>query len=268
MQDMVQLIHQLSYRHSTPKVFADFVEMSAIALSNATHKTQYEPREKRYLEIVKHYNPEELKEFPNLLNTLVNHMEETPQDVLGEVFHALELHNERKGQFFTPFPICRMMAKMIVGDSPQEISNQHGFITISEPACGTGAMIIAAAQELKDNGINYQQAVHVTAVDLDLTCVHAAYVQFSLLHIPAVVVHGNSLSLEEFSHWYTPAHVLGLWDHKLKRKATSDSALKLNQMVSNASTDEVSKENSTVSNANSPSDTKETPAFGLQLHLF
>lgn len=266
MQDMVQLIHQLSYRHSTNKIFADFVEMSAIALSNATDKTQFEPREKRYMEIVKHYTPEELKEFPTLLGMLVNHLEKVPQDVLGEVFHTLELHNERKGQFFTPFPICRMMAKMIIGSSPQEISNQHGFITISEPACGTGAMIIAAVQELKDNGINYQQAVHVTAVDLDLTCVHAAYVQFSLLHIPAVVVHGNTLSLEEFSHWYTPAHVLGLWDHKLKRKA--NSTLKLNQMVSNASPDEVSKENSTVSNANSPSDTKETPIFGAQLRLF
>lgn len=265
MQDMVKLIHQLSYRHSTNKVFADFVEMSAIALSNATDQTQYEPREKRYLEIIKHYKPEELNEFPKLLGMLVNHLEEAPQDVLGEVFHALELHNERKGQFFTPFPICRMMAKMIVGDSQQDIINQYGFITISEPACGTGAMIIAAAQELKDSGINYQQTIHVTAVDLDATCVHAAYVQFSLLYIPAVVIHGNSLSLEEFSHWYTPAHTLGFWDYKLKEKA---GVLKLKEMLSNTTIDEAKNENFPVPNAASPSDTEKTPQLGTQLRLF
>jgi hypothetical protein len=83
-----------------------------------------------------------------------------------------------------------------------------------------------------------------------------------------VVVHGNTLSLEEFSHWYTPAHILGFWDHKLKQKVNRDSALKLKERVSNAPTDEASKENSIVSNANSLSDIKDTPAFGTQLRLF
>ena len=31
------------------------------------------------------------------------------------------------------------------------------------------------------------------------------------------VVHGNALSLEEWSHWFTPSHVLGMWDTKLRR---------------------------------------------------
>jgi hypothetical protein len=44
-----------------------------------------------------------------------------------------------------------------------------------------------------------------------------AYVQLSLLHIPAVVYHGNSLSVETWSTWRTPAHVLGFWDVKLRR---------------------------------------------------
>src|ERR1035438_3660342 len=70
---------------------------------------------------------------------------------------------------------------------------------------------------MKNLGINYQQHLHVTAVDVDLKCVHMAYLQFALLHIPAVIVHGNSLSLEEFGRWYTPAHILGGWDWKLRR---------------------------------------------------
>jgi hypothetical protein len=45
-----------------------------------------------------------------------------------------------------------------------------------------------------------------------------AYAQLTLMHIPAVVVHGNTLSLEESDHWYTPAHILGGWNWKLRRR--------------------------------------------------
>ncbi len=44
-----------------------------------------------------------------------------------------------------------------------------------------------------------------------------ACVQFSLLGISAIIQHGNSLTLEEFSRWYTPAHVLGGWRWKTRR---------------------------------------------------
>lgn len=48
------------------------------------------------------------------------------------------------------------------------------------------------------------------------------YLQLSLLHIPAVVVHGNALSLEEWGHWYTPAHILGGWRARLARETAFD----------------------------------------------
>jgi len=78
-------------------------------------------------------------------------------------------------------------------------------------------MVIALALELQERGVNYQQQLHVTAVDVDAKCVHMTYLQLSLLHIPAVVVHGNSLSLEEFGRWYTPAHIMNGWNYKLRR---------------------------------------------------
>ena len=215
---MVKLIQQLSYRHNTSKVFSDFVEMSAISYSNVVDKAQYDKREKRYLDIVQQYKKEEINEFPKLLGMLTNHFEHAPHDVLGDIFHELELHNEHKGQFFTPYPLCKMMAKMIIGENAQSIMAEKGFVTLSEPACGTGAMLIAAAQELRTQGVNYQQNLHATAVDLDSTCVHAAYVQLTLLHIPATVIHGNTISLEEYSHWFTPAHILGGWGRKLDQQ--------------------------------------------------
>ena len=51
-----------------------------------------------------------------------------------------------------------------------------------------------------------------------------AYLQFSLLHIPAVIVHGNSLSLEEYGHWYTPAHIMDGWNWKLRRAKATEQA--------------------------------------------
>lgn len=44
-----------------------------------------------------------------------------------------------------------------------------------------------------------------------------AYIQCALFHIPAIIVHGNSLTVEEWDHWATPAHVLGFWDHRLRK---------------------------------------------------
>jgi N-6 DNA Methylase len=223
---IAQLVAQLGYRHSSWQVFADFVEMGATAFSNSVDLAQRETREARYMEIVKRYKPEEVKQFPDMLGTLVSGLEDEPEDLLGRTYHELELHNKWSGQYFTPFPLCRAMAKMIVGDR-EEVQGriaERGFLSASEPACGSGAMVIALALELKDQGVNYQQQLHVTAVDVDAKCVHMTYLQLSLLHIPAVVVHGNSLSLEEYGRWYTPAHIMNGWNYRLKRNAPAAEA--------------------------------------------
>jgi hypothetical protein len=70
---------------------------------------------------------------------------------------------------------------------------------------------------LKEEGINYQQQLHVTAIDLDLLAVHMAYVHCTLLHIPAIIVHGDTLRAKTYSVWRTFAHVMGFWDAKLAR---------------------------------------------------
>lgn len=219
-----KLIEGLAYRHSGWQVFADFAEMAAIALSNAVDRPQCERRETRYLEIVRRYEPEEVAKFPQMLALLTEELEREGSDVLGRTFHELELHNKWAGQFFSPYPLCQMMARMVLGDEDavREKVQQRGFITAQEPACGSGAMVIALAMGLQDLGINYQQHLHVTAIDVDAKCVHMAYVQLALLHIPAVIIHGNTLSLEEYGRWYTPAHILGGWGRKLKRAAEAE----------------------------------------------
>lgn len=215
---MVKIIGGLSYRHSAHQVFGDFCEMAAISFSNAVDQRQFEEREARYMAIVKRYSPDEITEFPKLLAHLVECFEEKTDDHLGRLFHELELHNTYKGQFFTPYDLCRMMAKMTLdGTAAAEIIDQRGHVSAAEPACGAGATVLALAQEFTAAGFNHQRQLHVTAVDLDPRCVHMAYIQFTLMHLPAVVVHGNSLTLEEFGHWYTPAHVMGAWSLRTAR---------------------------------------------------
>jgi hypothetical protein len=223
-RELVKLISVLGYRHGHWQVFADFVEMAAISVSNAIDLVQREKRETRYLEVVKRYKPDELSTFPKMFAMLTLALEDEPADVLGRTFHDLELHNKWAGQYFSPYPLCQMMAKMTLGDKAEIESkiSERGFVTAMEPAAGSGAMVIALAHEMRDMGINYQQHLHITAVDVDPKCVHMSYLQFSLLHIPAVVVHGNSLSLEEFGHWHTPAHIMGGWRWKLKRQADGE----------------------------------------------
>lgn len=223
-KELVKLFEQLAHRHEVWRVFSDFCEMAAIAWSNRVDPTHYEKREARYLEIVKAYNRAEVELFPQILSHLVMALEDDMTDVLGRVFHALELHNKYTGQYFTPDAICQMMAAMTVGDGAdiRERIARRGFVTAIEPAVGSGAMVIALAKAMKDADINYQQHLHVTAVDKDPKCAHMAYVQFSLLHIPAIVIHGDSLAVKEYDHWYTPAHVMGGWVERLRQARMLD----------------------------------------------
>ena len=200
--------------------------MGAIAFSNGVDLAQRDIREARYMEVIKRYEREEVQGLPADARHSISELEDEPEDVLGRTYHELELHNKWSGQYFTPFPLCRAMAKMVVGDSAdvQGRIAERGFLAASEPACGSGAMVIALALELKEQGVNYQQQLHVTAVDVDAKCVHMTYLQLALLHIPAVVVHGNSLSLEEYGRWYTPAHIMNGWNYRLRRATPAPEA--------------------------------------------
>jgi hypothetical protein len=67
-------------------------------------------------------------------------------------------------------------------------------------------------------GLNYQQQLHMTGIDIDERAVHMAYTQLSLLHILAAVYVGNTLTVEMQDVWYTSAHIMGGWNFKLMRE--------------------------------------------------
>ncbi|WP_245294469.1 N-6 DNA methylase [Rhizobium aegyptiacum] len=187
-------------------------------MTNAFDLVNFKTREARYLEIIRKYDLATVETFARILGEVTMVMEDTPQDILGATFHALELHNKARGQFFTPYPICQMMAQMLAGsrEDIEKTIQERGFMVAQEPAVGSGAMIVALAEAMKDAGFNYQQRLHVTAVDIDRRAVHMAYIQFSLLHIPATVLVGDSLAIRFREEWHTLAHVMGGWNAKLR----------------------------------------------------
>jgi len=223
-QALVKLIEQCARRHRRHEVFRDFCELAALSLSNRVDLLQYEAREARYLEIVKRYEREEVECFPRMLGCLVESLEGGHKDALGQIFEALQLADHWKGRFFTPFEVSRLMAKILMSGAADEIERQ-GFLSLMEPAAGAGGMVIAAASALLDDGINYQQTMHATLIDIDATACHMAYVQLSLLHVPAIVIHGNALAPDAvWDHWVTPAHVMGFWDMRLRRRDREEAA--------------------------------------------
>jgi hypothetical protein len=215
-KQLINLIQQLSYRHSSWQVFSDFVEISAIAVSNTVDWVHWEDREKQYEETIKKYDQKEQSLFPQMIVHLVEALEDEiadggPTDVLGQIFHDLELHNKYKGQFFTPPHICEMMGDMAISAQVKKEIKEKGFITLGEPAAGSGAMVLGFAKAMIKKKLNYCSQLAVTATDIDLKCVHMTYLQLSLYGIPAVVIHGNTLTVEEWSRWYTPVYILDGW---------------------------------------------------------
>lgn len=98
-------------------------------------------------------------------------------DVLGAVLTALRPKSARsaRGQFYTPSPVCDLIAAMTLGTD----STRQSFY---EPAVGTGGMFRAAAMALRHKGISPRTAEWV-AVDIDhiaIACLAVNVLQWGL----------------------------------------------------------------------------------------
>lgn len=217
LKAMRKLLERCQPRYDIYALFGHCMEAMAIAIANSIDLKQRERREARYLDIVGRYGVDVVESFPRVMAELALALEAGMGDVLGQLFHDLELHNKAKGQFFTPYSLSRAMAHMLIGDTAnlRETIETRGYLTAMEPACGSGSMVIALADALRSQGINYQRHLHVTAIDIDPRAVHMAYAQLSLLHVPARLIVGNALCDEIHEQWFTPAHILGGWTARL-----------------------------------------------------
>lgn len=215
-REIVKLLAANTGAKRMSEVFDNLVEMAALALRNAVDvrgSEAWEAREGQYLQIAGRYSRTELDRFAHALALVTAEMERDPCDVLGRLYMALELGNERLGQFYTPYDVAQLMVEMQI-DSVVEQVNTRGFADLYEPTCGAGAFIIALSQAMLEHGVNPQTQLYVTAEDIAPQAMYMIYVHLTLLHIPALVRRRDILTLETFDAWPTPAHVLGNWSQK------------------------------------------------------
>ena len=209
---LIELINKIAVKQSLYTVYSDFIELTALMISNTC--VFNEKREKQYINTISKYR-EEGKLFPLLYLELVEEMNKGFNDVLGSLFMELGLGSKTTGQFFTPYHIAQATARTLFDD--KQVDKQikdKGYISILEPSCGGGAMLIAFAEELYKNGYNPQKQLVVECNDLDVKGVYMTYVQLSLYGIPSVVNHADSLTLSKYDTFKTPMYILDGWDFK------------------------------------------------------
>lgn len=227
-KEIINLLNSLEGRYSRWDIWQDFIVMSAVSISNALGGPYREQRESMYLERSRKYTESELKTLSRMFAEVVEALEQNPeQDMLGELFMALGIANEWKGQFFTPYNVCRAMASMTLGDTPERQIAKKGWISVNDPACGAGALLIAFANECARKHINYQTSVLFVAQDIDSLAGYMCYIQMSLLGCPGYVVIDDSILHPAQSYdedgliprdspdvWYTPMYFWEIWSRR------------------------------------------------------
>lgn len=220
-KQFLKTFNQLTYRHRSWDVWRDFIIMFACSLSNPVDKFHYEEREKRYLKIIKKYNKREQEQFPELAAYVVMALEENPeQDFLGSIFMELNLGDKSNSQFFTPYHVCELMAK-VTEEDVAAVVKEKGYITINDFCCGAGATLIAAINEarkqLEKVNLNFQNHVLVVAQDIDEIVALMCYIQLSLLGVAAYIKVGDvfiqPMSTDDNgeNYWFTMMYFSDVW---------------------------------------------------------
>lgn len=112
-------------------------------------------------------------------------------DFLGSLYMMCELGNDHAGQFFTPYDVCRCMAEITF--DPKLHPDMEGFISVSDPACGAGATLLAFLNVCKRRNICYHNKVLVIAQDIDFIVGLMCYIQCSFMGCAGYVVIGDTL---------------------------------------------------------------------------
>lgn len=217
-KDFIRHLKSLDNSRHLYDKFNDFLELSYCALAKqvSLHLGDIERADKleaQYMKIVNRYidlqgerGKDIIRGYPALLSMTAMAMQYTGHDFLGEVASEMELLNKGTGQFFTPYNVAKLMAKMTFHGYENFIAEQ-GYFTALDPAVGGGVTLLTLADEIVEvHGYDLPTTLLAEGWDVSHTAYYMSYIQFTLKGIAARLVHGNSLSMEVFTHaWTGPA---------------------------------------------------------------
>lgn len=195
-RELVKMFNELTGSRSTWQVFNDCIEMFALSIQNIfTLGKKHIENEEEYKRISSQYSTNEIQTIVRIFAKITDMAEENPfRDLLGDLYMQLNMGSDALGQFFTPYNVSQFMAEcsMSVDEIKSKIE-QDGYVTISEPAVGGGANIIAFCEYMLKNDINYQDRCIIVCQDLSRLTAMMCYVVLSLLGCSAVIKVGDTL---------------------------------------------------------------------------
>lgn len=211
-KDLLDVANITKGRIDRSKVFTDFLAICAYIISNSFDPVHLAQREAALEAVLRNYNLHECSQFNNAFHELIKQIKHNVdyhryQDLLGRAF--MEICPKNKGQDFTPPSIAELVAKITTRG--KQVLPEEGYFFMDEPACGSGTIMLSAADEIDAVGLNPSFHLVARMEDLDIRCVHMAYIQMSIYGIPAVIIWGDVLSLKELGRWYTPAYIKYNW---------------------------------------------------------
>lgn len=230
-ETFTSLIDEFQYHFDLATVFDDFLTMSVASCGrNVFTGLSYD--EGLYLETIEKYKAHRLRfNFPKMFASLTLEMTERiaskeGADILGEFYEA-RLPKKGLSQFFTPYPICRFMARSAIGEALKNESEKP--LLILDPACGSGRMLMVTAEESERKHRYY-------GIDIDLTCVKMTALNLFLTGaFNSEVMCGNALLPDDYHGSYfiskLPFGIFRndkkgrsfLW-HMMNRKQTEDAS--------------------------------------------
>ncbi|EMG7890352.1 N-6 DNA methylase [Enterobacter hormaechei] len=194
------------------EVFSDFITLAASELDMARIRTPENIERSR--EICAKYDERDISNLHALFGLMVCALEAKFHDFLGAIFMELELGDDQNGQYFTPYNVQTLMAKLLMPDVDETI-RREGFVTVSDPASGAAGMIVAYAEYLLEAGYNPSEQMFGSCIDIDPIAADMAFIQLSLLGIPAEVVTGNTLTMQLNRVRYTPVYYINNFEKRL-----------------------------------------------------
>src|SRR5690625_5255418 len=113
-EEIKKIMNTMVGKYNLYNIFRDFITLSACTISNSIDKTQFDKREKTYLDTIGKYSRKEADKFAEMLSLMIIGLSGVKKgDFIGELYMSLELGNKHSGQFFTPYHVSELMAELI-----------------------------------------------------------------------------------------------------------------------------------------------------------
>ncbi len=187
------IIEQIAHKKSSPvSVFSDFCRVAACALAMGS-------REPEYLEVARKYTSDQLSDLSRAMALMVQEMETKPfSDLLGEYYLTIAANSSKqaRGEFYTPPEISKLMSRMLFDVDATKAAGKP--VTVNEPACGGGGMILALAEQFAPDSVDL---LRVTAQDINPVAVDMAYINLTLWGIPARFILGDTIRMTVTAEW-------------------------------------------------------------------